>query len=171
MKANNTDPLYEWFADAYPQEVQSPGHGQRFQQKLAAERQAKRQRASFRVAAMVLVLFGLTAALVDYSSNTSEEMERFYQTEAYFQSLIQNQLEKVPMANTSYQVPITAAKTQLLRLQETYQMQTQQFQNGTDHPKLLRAMINNLQKQLEILQDLERNIETINSQSNDTELL
>lgn len=171
MKQDHTDPLLEWFKATYANRDLPKGHGQRFAQKIAAERQKKRQRTGFRVAAMVLVLVSLGTAIGTNQQSDSPEMNQFYQTEAHFQSLIQNQWDNLPLDQKNFRVPIAAAQFQMERLQFQYQQQMEQFQNGTDHPKLLHAMITNLQKQLEILKDLQQQIETINVQNDETELL
>lgn len=171
MKQKNTDPLYEWFNVIRSETNLPSGHGQRFLKKLAAEWQRKRQRAGLRVAAMVLVLISLGGAYLTSQSPANIEMEQFYQTEVYFQTLIQNQWENLPRDQSDYLVPINATQKQMKRLQEQYQIQMEQFQNSNDHPKLLKAMITNLQKQLEILQDLNQQIETLNTQNDETELL
>ena len=53
------------------------------------------------------------------------------------------------------------AKTQLAILQEDYQGLQQQWQEGSPHPILLKALIQNLQQQLNLLHALEKNLTTI----------
>jgi hypothetical protein len=47
----------------------------------------------------------------------------------------------------------------------------ERFQKGTNHPKLLRALIENLQKQLEIVETLTQQIEIINTEKNEMDNL
>lgn len=171
MKHQNSDPLIEWFEMLRSETHLPPGHGQRFLNKLAAERQSKRQRSGLRIAAMVLVLICLGSAYLTYTSPVNTEIKQFYQTEFYFQTLIQKQWENLPTDQAEFMIPVQASKEQMKRLQEQYQIQMEKFQNGNDHPKLLNAMITNLQKQLEILQDLNQQLETLNTQNDETELL
>ena len=171
MKQDHSDHLKEWFDALRPDAELPKGHDLRFLDKLAAERQDKRQRAGLRIAVMVLVLVSLGVAYLNSTKTASAELNQFYQTEVYFQTLIQDQWDNLPQENASYTIPIQAAQKQMKRLQQQYQIQMEQFQNGTDHPKLLNAMITNLQKQLEILQDLNQQIEILNVQNDETELL
>ncbi|MDG1270966.1 MAG: hypothetical protein P8O04_00730 [Flavobacteriaceae bacterium] len=169
MNKDAKDPLYERFAKAYTVQAPPSGHEQRFITKLSSNKVFKRRRLSFRVAAMVLILLGFGATLGG-NSRTAEE-EAFYQTETYFQSMVANQLEALPKNEPHYSRPIAAAQTQLARLQKQYNRQMERFQKGTKHPKLLRALIENLQKQLEIVETLTQQIEIINTEKNEMDNL
>ena len=169
MKTKNTDPLFERFAEAFPQETPPQGHEIRFLSKLNSNKQRKARWTSFQLAAMILVLIGMTSMYLGSADPLPQEVNEFYQTEAYFQTVISEQWKTLPVQEKAYAVPVAAAKEQLQRLQNSYQKQSAQFHQGTDHPKLLRAMITNLQKQLEILNDLSLQIETINKSNDETE--
>ena len=169
MRTKNTDPLFERFAEAFPQKTPPDGHEMRFLSKLNSNEKRKTRWTSFRLAAMILVLIGMTSMYLGSADPLPQEVNEFYQTEAYFQTVISEQWKTLPVQEKAYAVPVTAAKEQLQRLQNSYQKQSAQFHQGTDHPKLLRAMITNLQKQLEILNDLSLQIEHINNNNNETE--
>lgn len=170
MKKKPKDPLKDWFSEVYSEETPLDGHEQRFLRKLRhASRIGKQRRFSFRIAAMVLVLIGLISFL-DLESYPAEENE-FYQAQAYFQNTIENQLETLPLDEARYQTLVQESQLRLKTLQQQYQSQMQQFHNGIDHPKLLNALIENLQKQLSIVQTLTKQIQKIKHEENETGVL
>ena len=169
MNKDAKEPLYDWFAEAYPVQPLPSGHEQRFITKPGPNKVLKKRRLSFRVAAMVLLLLSVGSALG--GNSPSAEEEAFYQTEIYFQSMVVNQLEALPRNEPRFSKPIAAAQSRLARLQEQYNRQMERFQNGTNHPKILRALIENLQKQLEIVETLSQQIEIIKTEKNEMDKL
>lgn len=170
MKKEPKDPLKDWFLEANTEKNPLDGHEQRFLRKLSyASRIGKQRRLSFRIAAMVLVLIGLFSNL-NQDSYSVEENE-FYQAQTYFQNTIENQLETLPLHEERYQILVKESQQRLKTLQQQYQSQMEQFQDGIDHPKLLSALIENLQKQLVIVQTLSEQIQKIKHEENESELL
>lgn len=63
------------------------------------------------------------------------------------------------------------AKTQLKRLQSDYNALGKQFKKDGAHPKLIAAMIDNLQEQLLLLNELNTYINELKNQNHENQIL
>ena len=133
------------------------GHEKRFAKRLKGKQKFKRPYWS--AAAVLLLLFGLGISqwLTQNSTHTELEVSTTFYTQA-IQTRLMHLEKNTPAVHAQ---SLADAKTQLAILQEDHQELQQQWQEGTPHPILLKALIKNLQQQLNLLHALEKNLMTL----------
>ena len=153
------------FRQAFPPQPLPTGHAQRFLRRLDQRKQVRRLPLLFKIAAVALLLIGLGSGWQLIQNPAAPELEDFYQTEQYFSQTIQVQLDKLSTLDHPPAERILAdAKTQLERLQLDYTRLGQQFKKDGANPRLIHAMIDNLQEQLTLLNDLNTYITSLKNQ-------
>ena len=133
------------------------GHEKRFAKRLKGKQKFKRPYWS--AAAVLLLLFGLGISQWPGQNSTNAELE--VSTTFYTQAIQTRLMHLEKNTPAVHAQSLEDAKTQLVILQEDYQRLQQQWQEGSPHPILLKALIQNLQQQLNLLQTLEKNLTTI----------
>lgn len=134
------------------------GHQMRFQQKLT-----KRNRPSIKlmtwtsIAASIVLLFGLSSIALPTALKASATLTATYQAQ------VMAQLQYLEMKyQATHATPLQDIKLQLHQLDLTYTQLENTFNTANQHPLLLKAMIDNLQQRLNILNELEQALKAQN---------
>ena len=166
------DPLFERFRLAFPEQSLPMGHEQRFLRRIDQGRKVRRLPFLLKSAAVALLLVSLGGSLLLLKRPATPEMEDFFQTEQYFTKTINLQLEKLNTLDLAISEKVlNDAKTQLNRLQSDYNVLGKQFTKDGAHPKLIAAMIDNLQEQLLLLNELNTYINELKNQNHENQIL
>ena len=128
------------------------GHQLRFQRKLEQQnRPAIKLITLISIAASFTLLLALNSATISETPKTSAPLTSSYEAQI---------LSQLHYLETTYQedfaIPIQDIKSQLKALDEAYIGLESQFNEQNEHPLLLKAMIDNLQQRLDILNELEQ---------------
>lgn len=142
-------------AKQWPELSPPTGHEKRFAKRL------RKRKSSFQpywsAAAVVLLLMGL--GIAQWSPKPSNELEV---STAFYTQAIQSRLgdleENIPAVHAK---SLADVKVQLNILHQDYLLLQTQWEEDSNHPLLLKALINNLQQQLNLLQALEKNINAV----------
>lgn len=128
------------------------GHQMRFQRKLEQHnRPAIKLTTWLSVAASLFVLLGLTTYSLPRPVKASEQLTTTYKTQ------IEMQLQQLETSyQTDYAAPLLDIKFQLEELDNSYREMENRFNDFDQHPLLLKAMIDNLQQRLALLNELEQ---------------
>lgn len=133
------------------------GHEKRF---VARLRKRKRSfRLDWNAAAIALVLLGFGIISWERETPLDNELEvsrRFY-TQAIQGRLVHLE-QNIPAQHSQ---SLSDAKEQLAVLHQDYLFLHSQLKEEPSHPQIFKALINNLQQQLNLLQSLEKNINAV----------
>ena len=174
MTDNKTtnDTLFKAFENAFPVPNITKGHQKRFAAKLKEHTQVQRPFQWLKIAVVALLCLGLGSISTIYFSSKGNAPEKFYQAETYFTVAITTTLNEVEALRSPESETVVAdAKIQLERLQKDYLQLQELFQESNAHPKLLNAMIKNLEYQLELVRELKLLISKFKNPTNETEIL
>lgn len=179
---DNINELFDNLKDGFDIEDPKDGHQQRFFDKLKSldensspgeEEEIKVRRLNwkkpFYVAASLVVLFGLYLGF----QNTNAEVElaevspEMQQTEVYFTSLINEELEKIEgTVDEGTQQIFDDAKEQLSLLESDYSLLTQDIIDKGADKRIIHAMIINLKNRIELLENVLEQIEAVKNLNN-----
>ncbi|MFP2996699.1 hypothetical protein ABN763_12350 [Spongiivirga sp. MCCC 1A20706] len=178
---DNINELFDNLKDDFDIESPKEGHQNRFldklksldQHDLAEEEEVKVRKLSwkkpFLIAASFIVLFGLYFGLQNKpaQNDLAEVSPEMQQTEVYFTSLINEELEKIAgSVDESTQQIFEDAKEQLKLLESDYSLLTQDIiDNGADK-RIISAMIINLKNRIELLENVLERIEAVKNLNN-----
>jgi hypothetical protein len=166
------DPLFEAFEKAFPVPNITKGHQQRFTAKLKEPTRVQPPFQQLKIAVVALLCIGLGSLGTLYFSSKNDVPTKFYQAETYFTSAITTTLEEAErLSNPETAALVADAKIQLQRLQKDYIQLQELFQERNAHPKLLNAMISNLEYQLTLARELKQLISAFKTPTDETELL
>ena len=128
------------------------GHELRFQRKLAQHNRPTAKLVTWiNIAASIALILGLSINSLPEKPKASAPLTATYKAQ------IDNQLAYLEMNyQTAHATPIQDIKLQLLELDQAYSMLETKFNEQHQHPLLLKAMIDNLQQRLAILNELEQ---------------
>lgn len=143
------------------------GHQLRFQRKLQQQNKPiVKMMTWISIAAIIAVIIGLSSASLENQTSSSHELTHFYEAQ------IDHQLQVLEMSyEEHYAVPFQDIRKQLSFLDEDYQSLQQQFDENHQHPLILKAMIDNLQQRLDILNELENKLNELKTDRYENELL
>jgi hypothetical protein len=171
-KTTNPDPFFKAFNEAFPAPSMPQGHQQRFDAKLKNNTQVQRPFQWLRIAVVALFCIGLGSVGTLYFSSQTIAPDSFYQTETYFTSAITTTLKQVEASkNNTNAALVEDAKKQLTRLQNDYIKLQGLMVEAAAHPKVLNAMIHNLERQLDLVQELKQLITQFKKTNDATEIL
>lgn len=143
------------------------GHQLRFQRKL--QRQNKpivKMMTWVSIAASIVLVIGLSTSTLESTPNANQELTHFYETQ------IEAQLEVLEVSyQDQYAIPLQDIKQELKRLDQDYKTLQVKFEENHQHPLVLKAMIDNLQQQLAILNELEQTLNELKTAQHENELL
>ena len=143
------------------------GHHLRFQRKLERHnRPALRLTTYLSIAASIVLLLSLTTSRLPAIPKASDSLTLAY--EAQMQSQL-NYLEVNYQA--TFATPLQDIKLQLNDLDQAYQKLATKFNEQNQHPLLLKAMIDNLQHRLDLLNELELALEAQNENNYENSIL
>ena len=133
-------------------EIPLEGHHLRFQRKLEQQnRPIIRLTTWISIAASIILLLGLITANLPATPKASDPLTTAYEIQ------IQSQLDYLEINyQATFATPLQDIKSQLKALDEAYTGLESQFNEQNQHPLLLKAMIDNLQQRLDILNELEQ---------------
>lgn len=133
-------------------ELPLEGHQLRFQRKLEQHnRPTARLMNWISIAASIVLLLGLGINVLPEAPKASNPLTTTYQAE------IDTQLAFLEVNyKATFDTPIQDVKLQLLELDQAYKALETKFNKQHQHPLLLKAMIDNLQQRLDILNELEQ---------------
>jgi hypothetical protein len=143
------------------------GHQLRFQRKLEQQnRPAIKLMTWISIAASFTLLLALNSATISETPKTSAPLTSSYEAQI---------LSQLHYLETTYQedfaIPIQDIKSQLKALDEAYIGLESQFNEQNEHPLLLKAMIDNLQQPLDILNELEQVLKARNENDYENSIL
>ena len=143
------------------------GHQLRFQRKLEQQnRPAIKLMTWISISASFTLLLALNSATISETPKTSAPLTSSYEAQI---------LSQLHYLETTYQedfaIPIQDIKSQLKALDEAYIGLESQFNEQNEHPLLLKAMIDNLQQRLDILNELEQVLKARNENDYENSIL
>ncbi len=173
MKEEDLKKLFEKLEGSFDFEEPTLGHEERFLEKLNTSKDtvASSERGTswwkmLSIAASIALLCVLGINFYTNSTSTTAEQvaeisPEVSQTEFYFASLINEQLQKLEGESTAEtKMIVDDAMLQLKRLEANYKDLEQDLLNGGDNKLILRAMINNFQTRVDLLEGVLEQIET-----------
>ena len=139
-------------------ELPLEGHQLRFQRKLKQHnRPTARLMNWISIAASIVLLLELGINALPEAPKASNPLTTTYQAE------IDTQLAFLEVNyKATFATPIQDVKLQLLELDQAYKALETKFNEQHQHPLLLKAMIDNLQQRLDILNELEQALKAQN---------
>ncbi|NER14062.1 hypothetical protein GWK08_11470 [Leptobacterium flavescens] len=176
MKKDHLEKLFNQLEGEFDLENPQEGHQDRFLQKLMAndntstpvtsQRKQRNWWKPLSIAATFLLLVSVGIGINKY--NTENEVvvsPEIQETQFYFASLLEQEVEKVNAATTAEtKVIIDDAMVQLKKLEKDYEkLENALLENG-DSKQLLYAMITNFQTRINLLKEVLIQIEEIKEQ-------
>jgi len=148
-------------------ELPIEGHQLRFQRKLAQHnRPTAKLMTWISIAASIALMLGLSI------NNLPEAPKASTLLTATYQAQIDAQLANLEVNyQTAFATPIQDIKLQLNELDQAYKALETKFNEQHQHPLLLKAMIDNLQQRLDILNELEQALKTQNEHDYENSIL
>lgn len=169
------DKLFEDLKSDFNKSEPNIGHFERFEAKLAANNEPASVKSKsiwpvLAIAASLLILlgFGYKHAFSPQSglASVSPEMS---ETQHYFVSMIEGELEKIAGARTAENDEmIQDALIHIQKLDREFDMLEKELYDSGKDKRIIHAMINNFQKRIEILQTLIHQLEEIKNQKNNS---
>ncbi len=173
LKNENLEELFNQLRGSFDMEEPSPGHEQRFLEKLNAAKGTISLKPKKRnwwkplsIAASIALLVSLGIGYLGSEQSVEERVAEISpeasQTHFYFASLIEEQvkeLEKETSPETKAIIDDTMA--QLAKLEENYKKLENDLLEGGNSKLILSAMITNFQTRIDLLQEVMNQIDTI----------
>lgn len=178
MEKDNIEQLFTSLKGSFDIKEPSKGHEMRFLEKLklgnkvtAAPVKKSFWRQPLSIAASIVVLIAAGIGLLNQTTDMQEQLANISpevsNTQFYFTSLIQEQVNELQLERTpETQRIITDTMTQLASLERDYGQLEQEMLSGGNNKILLKAMITNFQTRIDLLQNVLEQIETIKSLKN-----
>lgn len=143
------------------------GHHLRFQRKLERHnRPALLLTTWLSIAASIVLLLSLTTSRLPAIPKASDSLTLAYEAQ------IQSQLNYLEVNyQATFATPLQDIKLQLNDLDQAYQKLATKFNEQNQHPLLLKAMIDNLQHRLDLLNELELVLEAQNENNYEKSIL
>lgn len=153
--------------DQSEKELPLQGHQLRFQRKLAKLNRPAAQLLNWiSIAASIVLVLGLSINALPEVPKASTPLTTTYQTQ------IDAQLAYLEVTyQAAFATPIQDIKLQLQELDQAYKALETKFNEQHQHPLLLKAMIDNLQQRLDILNELEQALEAQNENDYENSIL
>lgn len=148
-------------------ELPLEGHQLRFQRKLTQHnRPAAKLMTWISIAASIALILGLSISTLPETPKASAPLTATYkaQIDAQLTHLVINY-------QTAFATPIQDIKLQLQELDQAYIVLETKFNELHQHPLLLKAMIDNLQQRLDILNELEQALKAQNENNYENSIL
>lgn len=132
------------------------------------------KKASFRVAAAVLLLFGCMFAF--YATNQGDETydvvsEEFRQIDTHYKSLVQNQIQLVKSNTNLSKEEQNDFLSYIDELDQEYIKLKKELNQGVNNQIIIEAIINNYRKKLQLMEALLRRSYPTKNTIDDTELI
>lgn len=178
MKDDRIEEMFKSLEGSFDTKEPEAGHEQRFLKKLSGEsgvvRLMPKRNSWWRplsIAASIMLLFAVGASLYTNQPTIDEQLAEISpevsQTQFYFASLIEDQMEELEKENTPETKKIVDdAMVQLNKLEINYKKLEQDLLNGGNSKLILSAMITNFQTRIDLLQEVMDKIENIKTFKN-----
>mgnify|MGYP003682980193 CR=1 FL=1 len=132
------------------------------------------KKASFRVAAAVVLLFGCMFAY--YSANQEYEdydmvSEEFRQIDTHYKSLVESQIQLVKNSVNLSKEEQSDFLNYIDELDQEYIKLKQELKQGVNNQLIIEAIINNYRKKIQIMEDLLRRSYPVPNTADDGELI
>lgn len=173
MEKDEIKLLFEKLQHNFDTENPSDGHEARFLEKLSQSKgvvSIQKKKTSWwkplSIAASIVVICVLGLQLVNTETNIKEQVVEISpevsQTEFYFASLIEEQVQELKTLKTpETEQLVDDTLKQLNRLEFDYDNLEQALVDGGDSKLILNAMINNFQTRIDLLKEVLTTIESI----------
>lgn len=155
--------------DEFDIEEPTIGHFNRFEEKLKRGNQSNSfpfRKILILAAAASVVLFigiGIGFNFSEKNRELAEVSPEMRETQTYFSSVINQELEKVKAQKTTYnEKVISDAMAQLQLLEENYTKLTYELYKSNEDQRIIYAMITNFQQRIQLLETLLNQLDTIN---------
>ncbi len=145
------------------------GHMDRFQERLKNQQKKKKKITSYKwmsIAASVILLLGfwLGSTTTEQTILLADVSPQMKEAETFFVSTIKQELKEIEkVRNPKTEQVIEDALDQLEVLEDQYKELVVALNNNNDNRRVVFAMISNYQSRIEILQDVLKLIDQINS--------
>lgn len=180
MKKDAIDKLFNNLQGSFDLEEPTMGHQDRFLEKLNAQNNktivhapAKKwwlQPLSIAASIVLLISVGLGAYFNQPTEEIVSETTEVEQTQFYFASVIEQQLEAIQAeATPETKILVDNAMVAMKKLEEDYAALEAELQNNGDAEQILNAMITNFQTRINLLQDVLENIKQVKQLKNRTD--
>jgi uncharacterized membrane protein YgaE (UPF0421/DUF939 family) len=145
-------------------------HEIRFAKRLRSKPKA-RINTLWRWAAMILICIGLGTGIQFLSEAPQPEVVRFQKAEIHLMNHIHEQLKKFENINSlKSEYLLENSKKQLERLQQDYRRLYQSWESNPTQPQLIYSLISNLKIQMELLNEVQIQLNTIQKSENNESL-
>jgi len=170
MKNDKIDDLFKNLQDEFDVEVPTPGHEQRFLDKLKSARvevieskfKSTWQKPFLAIAASVIVCLGLFTFLRNEPVNNdlASVSPELSQTQDFFTTAITTELNKInTQRNPENEVLIADALKQMDLLENNYETLKRDLKESGNDKRVIYAMISNFQSRIDILENVLKTIE------------
>lgn len=175
MREENLDELFNELSGSFDIEAPSPGHRERFLEKLkrsdgvvVMESKKTSWWKSLSIAASIAVLCTIGIGLLNSNPSIEEQVAKISpeasETQFYFASLIERQVQELERKSTpETQKIIDDTLVQMKKLETNYGKLEQDLLNGGNSKFILSAMITNFQTRIDLLQEVMNKIDKINN--------
>ena len=170
MKERDLNSLFREISPVLDREEPAEGHELRFLEKLEAQHSRGTGGGSWwrplSVAASVLILLGVSLAsytgIFSMDNSLAEVAPEFNNTERYFAGVISEQLSVLKQEDTPEAKRIVSdAMEQLDALEADYGHLKSDLLKGGDQGILLKAIVQNFQRRIDLLEEVMQKLETV----------
>ncbi|WP_298417928.1 hypothetical protein [uncultured Kordia sp.] len=132
------------------------------------------KKASFRVAAAVVLLFGCMFAYFATNQSTGEYdmvSEEFRQIDTHYKSLVENQIQLVKSSTNLSKAAQEEFLSYIDELDKEYLNLKKELKQGVNNQIIIEAIINNYRKKIQLMEDLLRRSYPTQNTLDDGELI
>lgn len=166
---NNVEEMFKHFDGQWDTEAPAAGHEDRFLERLEKGKKKPKGKgliywiampAAAAIAILMTLLFTLSPS--DDSNQVAKLSPKTKETQAYFASIINNELAKVKQENTPETKKLVQdAMVRMQELEKDYDKITHELASKGESKQLIHAMITNLQTRISFLEEVLVKIENI----------
>ncbi len=147
-------------------------HEQRFLKRLKTQDMFKKRRLVFKWAAIALLCIGLSQTFWSTLEKPSQEVLKFQKAEGHLTFLINQQLTQIELVDLPRgKCFIEDYKTQMKRIQNDYEELYSQWESNPNQSKFIQALLANLNIQMDLLNELQKQITNIQKLQNENDIL
>jgi hypothetical protein len=172
QERDNMKEMFDSFNGQWDTEEPILGHQQRFLDRLDGKKKKNKWFPLFIIMPAVAAALVLMGVLLIYKPGTTTTIKpehtvakvspKTQETQMYFASIIQKELAKVEKENSPETKKLVQdALVRMQNLESDYNKLTQELAHKGENPKIIHAMITNLQTRISFLQEVLTRIENI----------
>ncbi|EDP96845.1 hypothetical protein KAOT1_16818 [Kordia algicida OT-1] len=132
------------------------------------------KKASFRVAAAIVLLFGCLFLYFNTNKTAGEYdmvSDEFRQIDTHYKSLVQNQIQLVKTSANLSKQEQEAFLSHIDTLDKEYIKLKKELKQGVNNQLIIEAIINNYRKKIQLMEDLLRRSYPVQNTADDGELI